>query len=122
MLVLSPVLVVVLPDLVEVEGVEELDRSIKSGHDESDVLDVSELRDGILGRLFCLVILFAGSRSIGSAPFLCLQAHLAVLLIAHCAYILKLVLQDGVYLRLLALILAVLCHSVLFLRLDIRCC
>ena len=122
MLILGPVLVVIFPHLVEVECVKEFDRAIKSCYDEPDVLDVSELRDGILGRLFCLVILFAGSRCVGSTPFLCLQAHLAVLLIAHCAYILKLVLQDGVYLRLLALILAVLCHSVLFLRLDIRCC
>ena len=72
MLILGPVLVVIFPHLVEVECVKEFDRAIKSGHDEPDVLDVSELRDWILGRLFCLVILFAGSRSIGSAPFLCL--------------------------------------------------
>ena len=122
MLVFSPVLIVILPYLVEVERVKEFDCSIKCGHDKADVLDVSELRNRILGRLFCLEILFAGSRCIGTAPFLCLQTHLADLLITHCAYILKLVLQYRVYLRLLALSLVVLCHSILFLRLDIRFC
>ena len=52
MLVVAPALVVVLPDLIEVEGVEELDRPVERRDDQSNVLHVPELRDGVLG---CLV-------------------------------------------------------------------
>ena len=43
MLVVTPALIVVLPDLIEVEGVEELDRAVEGRDDQSDVLHVSEL-------------------------------------------------------------------------------
>ena len=92
-LVFSPVLVVILPHLVEVERVEELDRSIECGHDKADVLDVSELRDGVLGSLFRFKIRFSSSGAIGDTPFLRLHVHIeAGLLIAHRTHILELVL------------------------------
>ena len=120
MLILSPVLVVILPDLVEVERIEEFDRSVECGHNEADVLDVSEFRDGLLWRLFCLKILSAGTGCIGSAPFLLFETTKSeVLLIAHRAYILKLVLQNRVYLRLFACIRVILVDGVLLLRLDV---
>ena len=89
MLILGPVLVIVLPYLIKVERIEEFDRSVESGHDEANVLDVSHLRNGVLGSLFRLKILLAGSGCI-AATFL--HTHFTHLLIAHSAYILKLVL------------------------------
>ena len=121
MLVIGPVLVVVFPHLVKVEGIEEFDCPIISGHNEADVLDVSEFRDGVLGSLFCFQILLASSRCIGTTPFHRLHTHIKTgLLITHSANILKLVLQDRVYLRFFTSVLAILCQGVvLFLRLNI---
>ena len=66
MLVVTPTLIVVLPDLIEVKGIEKLDRAVECCYDQSDVLHVSQLRDRLLrclvriqSRLSCPAVLAA---------------------------------------------------------------
>lgn len=51
MLVFMSHLVVILPYLVEVERIEELDRAVESCHDQADILDVCQLGDWFLNCL-----------------------------------------------------------------------
>ena len=67
MLILASILVTVLPDLMEVVRVEELDGSIESCGDQTDIFDVFQRGDGILGRLLrvqirlgCLAVVVFG--------------------------------------------------------------
>ena len=43
MLVIAPTLIIIFPRLIEVEGVEKLDRPVKSRYDQANIFHVSQL-------------------------------------------------------------------------------
>lgn len=104
-LVLCSCLVVVLPYLVKVECVEEFNSAVERGGDESDVFDVSQLRDWVLefdlspsilfSRVSILLLFFCSSSK------LCDEKFRVNWLVSISAHIFQLVLKNGVEHRIL---------------------